>query len=160
MNFKKVILVLILLLIIFPINAEESSDLTEDNQEIETVLKIKNITKDNEYIVGSVLQIQDENGFVIDQFTTSSEEYTIENIEDGTYYLVQISVPNEFDLNPDRISINISEGINNAEILNERSIILPGDMSSNSILLISMAMLDITIVIGVIVYVKKNKVKK
>ena len=158
MNLKKVILVLTLLLIIYPINAEESSNLVQDNLEIENVLKIKNITQNNEYIVGSVLQVQDENGFVVEQFTTSNDEYTIEGIEEGTYYLVQISVPNEYDLNSNKVKFNVTDNINEVEIINHRSIILPGDMSANSILLISMAMLDITIIIGVIVYVKKNKI--
>lgn len=158
MKVKRIILLLVLFLIITPIRAEEIAD----NQENDTqsIVKIKNINKEDEYVSGSVLQIQNENGFILQEFTSSREDFVLENLEEGKYYLVQLSAPNEYDLNPNKVEFSVKEGTTEVQIINERSIILPGDMSANSILLISMAMLDITIIIGVIVYVKKNKIKQ
>ena len=158
MKKKRIIFLLVLFLIITPIMAEEIDDNKEND--IQSIVKIKNINKENEYVSGSVLQIQNENGFVLQEFTSSREDFVLENLEEGKYYLVQLSAPNEYDLNPNKVEFSVKEGTTEVQIINERSIILPGDMSANSILLISMAMLDITIIIGVIVYVKKNKIKQ
>ena len=163
MKFKKVIFALLLLSFVFVnVKAEiTGSPISRyEEGESENIVKVKNLSETNEYIGGSVVQIQDENGFILYEFTTPKEEYVVEGLNEGKYYLVQTAVQDEYELNNNKVSFNVTSGTTEVEILNERSIVMPGNMSSNSILLISMAMLDITIIIGVIVYVKKNKIKQ
>lgn len=161
MKFRKIVLILSLIVMSKSIYALEDitgvpSSKFENNDNV-NIVKIKNLTKENEYIEGSKFQIQDENGFVIFEYDTPKEEYIVKGLTPGKYYLTQVDVPDEYDLNYSKVSFEVIEGINEVQFLNQRSIILPGDMSSNSILLISIAMLNITIIIGVFIYVKKFK---
>lgn len=164
MKIRKVILFLLAFLVIRGANAADKITGTPiskyEGTSKESVVEIKNITSEKEIISGSVMQIQDENGFVLYEFTMPKEAYVIEGLSEGKYYLVQLSVPDEYDINSNKVSFTVDSEKTEVEMLNDRSIILPGDMSSNSILLISVAMLNITIIIGVFVYVKKSKAKK
>lgn len=164
MKLRRIIFLLIsVVLMLEKINAVENiigSPKSQYEKKEEKIVEIKNVTSQSEFIQGSVIQIQDENGFVIYEFTTPKESYIIEGLDNGKYYLVQLSTPEGYELNLEKKEFEISDENTEVEILNNESVTLPGNMSSNSVLLISMAMLDITIIIGVIVYVKKSKIKK
>ena len=60
-------------------------------------VKVKNLNESKEYVGGSVIQIQDESGFILYEFTTPREEYVIEGLSKGKYYLVQTSVQDELN---------------------------------------------------------------
>lgn len=132
-------------------------NVSEDNIAIE-ISNIDDSTK--EKIVGSKLQIQDATGKVLYEWETTSETYVIDELDAGTYYLVQLSVPKGYKLNEEKIEFIVGSEPIKLEISNE---MLKTDskvvLTSNSILLF-VAMFDIALGIGIVTYVKKIKTEK
>lgn len=132
-------------------------NVSEDNITIE-ITNIDDSTK--EKIVGSKLQIQDVNGKVIYEWETTSETHVIDKIEAGTYYLVQLSVPEGYKLKEEKIEFTVGSESIKLEISNETlKTNSKTVLTSNSILLF-VAMFDIALGIGIVTYVKKFKTEK
>ena len=165
MKIKRIIILLVALLFVTPVFAEGSIKGIEKSK-YETTdnsynrVEIKNVNEDNDYIEGSKFQIQDENGIVLYEFTTPKNIFVVEGLEKGNYYLVQTNVLSSYTLNTEKMLFSVKDDIVYLNFINKNVEILPGSMTSLSILIIFMGMLDITILIGVIVYVKKNKIKQ
>ena len=129
----------------------------------EVSVKISNIdSSTGKLLAGSKLQIQDEDGEILCEWVTTEEEYIIDDLEEGKYYLVVLNSAEGYESKNEKIefAVNYDEEELKIEVENVPVVKVPDTLSSGSILLLSIAMIDIAIGIWIIVYVKKNKVKE
>ena len=120
-------------------------------------------------LAGAVLQLQDKDGnIVLDskqkkyEWTTTDEIYTIEGLPKGTYYLVEVSSPEGYALNKEKIEFVVDDEtyVIEVEMKNDVEVKVPDTLSSKSALLITISMFDIFLGIGIVIYVKKNKTQE
>ena len=80
----------------------------------------------------------------------------------GTYYLVETSSPEGFELNSNKIEFTVNGTDEIIEVImeNQLEVKVPDTLSSRSTLLLAIAMFDIALGIGIVTYVKKNKVEE
>lgn len=126
-------------------------------------VEVSNIDlENNKELAGSKLQIQDKDGKVIEEWKTTNKKYIIEDLEEGTYYLLVVSTLEDYEVKNDKIEFVVNSEKEKIEVKVENVAIVkvPDSLSSGSILLLTIAMLDIAIGIGIIVYVKQNKIKE
>ena len=165
MKNKIVVLLIMFLSFIIPVSAQENingapiskfKELENSSSRVE----INSVDENNEFLGNSKFQILDENGFLEYEFYIKDEAFVIEGLEEGTYYLSQADISDTYEYNPEKIKFEVSNSIVRLDFQNTKKVGITGAMSSNSILLIFMGMLDLTILIGVFAYVRKNKIKK
>ena len=117
-----------------------------------SILKINSET--NEPLAGAVLKVTDVDGNTIDEWTTTTEAHVIEHLAYGTYYLVEVAAPEGYVLNTEPIEFTISQTSSDEKVTMHN---VPDTIASKSALLISFAMFDIALGIGILVYVNKRK---
>ena len=83
-------------------------------------------------------------------------------LESGKYYLSETIAPEGYELNTNMVEFEIKAdgSVTEVEMKNELSVKVPDTLSSRSALLIAISMFDIALGIGIITYVKKNKVEE
>lgn len=166
-NCKKLFFLVSLLFLIFPfnVNAEEVDSGFTANELIKNSSKVEIsvLNEDDDSLISDIeFEIQDEAGNVLFTVTSKDEVYIIEELEEGIYYYVEKTVPEEYELKTDKVeftvgheddlvNVRVTHTIkkNSLEIINKETTILIG-----------VAMFDIALGIGIIVYVKKNQDKK
>ena len=136
-----------------------------------TIRKTSAMTK--EPLAGAVLQLQDKDGNIVKnctdsngnkniecKWTTTEDPYTILGLPKGEYYLKEVSAPKGYAVLKDPIKINVDDSFKSIVLVleNELEVDVPDTLSSRSALLIVISMFDIALGIGIINYVKKNKV--
>ena len=109
-------------------------------------------------LTGAVLRIELEDGTPVgEEWTTTNEAKVFTKLEFGTYYLVEVSAPEGYILQEERIPFTISQTAPDQEIVMQNHSV-PDTAASKSALLLSFAMLDIALGIAIILYVRKRKV--
>lgn len=80
----------------------------------------------------------------------------------GEYYLKEIIAPEGYALSEEMVKFEIKENqeLTKVEMKNSPEVPVPDTLSSRSTLLITIAMFNIALGIGVLVYVKKNKLEQ
>lgn len=151
----------------------------EEKVEMTNKLNVVKISKlnsvDKQLLPGATLQIEDAEGNIVKyctdekgnkgaecKWTSTDKMYEIEGMPIGTYYLVETSSPEGFELNSNKIEFVIDSKDEVIEVImeNQLEVKVPDTLSSKSTLLLAIAMFDIALGIGIITYVKKNKVEE
>ena len=117
-----------------------------------SILKLIEGTEDG--LVGATLRVEDADGNVIDEWVTDGEPHVIEHLAYGTYYLVEVAAPEGYILNTEPIEFVISKTSSDEKVTMHN---VPDTIAGKSALLISFAMFDIALGIGILVYVNKRK---
>jgi len=129
---------------------------------------------DKKLLPGATLEIQDEEGKIVKyckddsgkniecKWVTDDEAYEIEGMPIGTYYLVETAAPKGYVLSKEKVKFVVDNAtpVIKVEMKNELEVEVPDTLSARSTLLLAIAMFDIALGIGIITYVKKNKVQE
>ena len=80
----------------------------------------------------------------------------------GKYYLVELIAPEGYALNENKVEFEVkADGtVTEVEMKNDLEVKVPNTLSSRSALLIAISMFDIALGIGILTYVKKNKIRE
>lgn len=78
------------------------------NEEKNIKISKKDITTNKE-LPGAKLKLANEKGVVIDEWTSTTGEHIIKNIEAGNYILSEVSAPNGYVLNTDSIKFTVDK---------------------------------------------------
>lgn len=124
---------------------------------------------------GATLEIQDENGNIIKyckgengnigaecKWISTDKPYEIEGLPVGKYYLIETIAPKGYQLNTEKVMFEVKNDGSITEVVmeNELEVEVPDTLSSKSALLLTIAMFDIALGIGIVTYVKRNKIKE
>lgn len=173
---------------VYEIVIDNDGKILVDGKESNGIIKIKNtktkavISKksvvNSEELPGAKLQILNEKQekmscVILDKdgkeqklddcsWTSGEESTTVVGLLKGKYYLKETLAPKGYVLNENMVEFEIkADGTpTNVEMLNELEVEVPDTLSSKSSLLLAIAMFDIAVGIGIVTYVKKNKIEQ
>ena len=159
------------------IEFEVSYDTVEHDIKFENDITKVRISKINainkKLLAGASLEIQDENGNVVNycknsnknnaecRWISTEDPFTIEGMPYGKYYLIEIKAPLGYTLNKEKIEFEVTgeKKIINVEIENHLEVKVPDTFSKRSALLLAVAMFDIFIGMAIIGYVRSSKLR-
>ena len=96
-------------------------------------------------------------------WASTDTPYTFEGLPVGKYYLVEDLAPEGYSKNTEKILIEIKDTgavKDKIEMKNALKVPVPDTLNARSALLLTVAMFDIALGIGIVIYVKKNKVEE
>ena len=156
-----------------------TNDTVEEKIQMTNKLNIVRIYKlnavDKRGLAGATLEVQDANGTVIKYCTdakgnknteckweSTTEPYEISGLPVGKYYLIETKAPVGYELNTKKTEFIVESTSDEIQVIleNELEVEVPDTLSSRSALLLTIAMFDIALGIGIITYVKKNKIEQ
>lgn len=121
---------------------------------------------------GATLEIQDKDGKIVKycgkdgnsecKWVSTDKPYEIKGLPIGTYYLIETIAPEGYVLSNEKIEFIVTDEakVVKVEMKNELEVEVPNTLSSRSALLLTIAMFDIALGIGIVTYVKKNKIEQ
>lgn len=127
--------------------------------ETESILKISKVNGETgEKLAGATLVLKDTNGQIVKTWTTTEEDYIIEDLNPGKYYLSETSAPNGFVLSTEVVEIEMPEdgGTVIVTFYNTPEVEVPNTGSNLSIIAIIIGVIAMGIG-GSIVYINLKK---
>ena len=132
-----------------------------------TATKFSKISVVNqEELPGAKLRILDENKeLLMDpegnpyEWVSTEEPHYIDGLAPGIYYLEEVYAPEGYVLSNELVEFEVKDDGSITEVImyNDLEVEVPDTLSSRSILLLFIGMIDIALGIGILLYVKKNK---
>lgn len=123
--------------------------------EVETVVKITKVNGEtNETLAGATLVLKNENGEEVATWTTTTEDYILENIKPGTYYLSETAAPEGFVLSTEVVEIIVPEdgGTVIVTFYNTPEVEVPNTATSISKTIISLGLIA-TLIGGSVIFI-------
>ena len=152
------------------------------NNKTVTINNEKTTTKITKYdatgkkeLPGATLEIQDEDGNIVKYCTdedgnsnseckwiSTDKPYEIEGLPSGTYYLVETIAPKGYVLNKEKVQFVVKDdgSVTEVSMTNELEVEVPDTLGSRASILLTIAMFFIALGIGIVTYVKKNKIEQ
>ena len=134
------------------------------------ISKVNNIDKSE--LAGATLEIQDKDGNIVNfctdnkgnantecKWVSTDKPYEIEGMPTGTYYLVETIAPKGYVLSKEKIEFKIKNDSTMVEVqmINDLEVEVPDTFSKRSALLLTIAMFDISLGLGIIVSMKRQE---
>lgn len=137
---------------------------------VEEVKLVNNLTrveiskvdgKNGKLLEGVKLQVQDKDGNIIEEWESTKEIHVIEGLSYGKYYIVELSAPEGYELQKERIEFEVDDvtEVVSVKVTNNQNVDVPDTFSTTSALLLFIAMLCISTGIIVMLLVKRNRIK-
>lgn len=145
---------------------DTAKDIDEETKNVEKYSVTVNIIDNNKKAIKGVkYRIENRIGKILYEFESDSKTKIIEDLKPGTYYLIIESVPKgykakkeKYELKIDNKNIDVKLDIkSNLKTSTNKEFV--SHFSIGTTLLLAFSMFDIAVGIGIIVYVKKNKVQ-
>ena len=94
------------------------------------------------------------------KWVSTDKPVSVMGLGEGIYYLKELIAPEGYVLNESVVQFEVkADGdVNEVEMVNELEVDVPDTLSARSALLLTIAMFDIALGIGIVTYVKKNKI--
>lgn len=110
---------------------------------------------------GAKLKLTDEKGNVIEEWVSIDKPYVIKGLKDGKYKLTETIAPEGYTLSTKTVEFEVKEGkVDKKVVMTNELTPVPSTGGSRSTLLLFVAMLDIALGIGIITYVRKNRLQQ
>ena len=152
---------------------EKEKDITAETSKTFSIEK-KSTTKfskisvvDQKELPGATLRIlnenkeviMDEEGNPLYEWVSTDEPHYIEGLPAGKYYLEEVIAPEGYVLSNELVEFEVKDDGSITEVVmeNDLEVEVPDTLSSRSMLLLVIGMIDIALGIGILLYVKKNK---
>lgn len=132
---------------------------TKEVIEIESVLKISKVNGEtSEPLADATLVLKDANGNEVATWVTTTEEYIIENIKPGTYYLSETAAPEGFVLSTEVVEIIVTEdgGTVMVTFYNTPEVEVPNTATSISKTMIAIGLIA-TVIGGSVIFITLRK---
>ena len=95
-------------------------------------IKVKKVDDKNNVVKGAVLAVKDEEGKIVDQWTTDGTVHQIENLlPDTKYTLTELKVPEGYEKSPDITFMTDSTGKAQALQMVDKKIVIPDTSDHN-----------------------------
>lgn len=108
-----------------------------ENEAIDKLVNIIKIDKSTGHaLAGAKLAVKNEKGETVAEFTTTEEQYTLTQLEDGTYTVEEVSAPNGYKKTDEVYKFTISDESPTAEVIVENypEVAVPSTNSYSSML--------------------------
>ena len=123
------------------------------------------ILNKNKKSMGCTILDEDGNEKHLDDkcsWISGKEPTIVVGLPADTYFLKETIAPKGYELNENMVDFKVKAdgSVTEVEMVDELEVEVPNTLSAKSALLLTVAMIDIALGIGIITYVKKNKLKQ
>ena len=121
------------------------------------------ILNSNKESISCIVEDEDGNLETLEkcEWISTDEPKLVFELPEGKYYLKEILAPEGYELKETLVEFEVEKGkVAKPKMENDLEVEVPDTLSSRSALLVAIAMFDIALGIGIITYVKKNKVSE
>lgn len=145
---------------VVPENVTEVITVKMTNRQSEVEISKQDATTGKE-LPGATLKLTDEKGNVIEEWVSIDKPYVIKGLKDGKYKLTETIAPEGYTLSTKTVEFEVKEGkVDKKVVMTNELTPVPSTGGSRSTLLLFVAMLDIALGIGIITYVRKNRLQQ
>ncbi len=131
-------------------------DAKKANNTIIKVLKVDGET--GNAVAGAELVVKDQDGNIVKSWTTTLDEYTIDDLPVGKYYLSETKAPNGYALSNEVVSFEIGEDnkITTINYNNVKKVVVPNTGSNSSLIALAVGVVSLGLG-GTILYINARK---